>query len=385
MKRFAGRIIAGIILSGGCSLAAAQVAAGSSSGAAAGGPSSQSQMLLQFDQLRVAVPAGQPLPPPDAFEQQYVSVQQILKGDSLDQINRATAELRAKLPKPASMDHAVARANVEGAGEMAEGLVLSRVPVVGMVVETVQGGITSEVRKKHVEHQIQAIQQYSQTMLSLYQRPQLLHVSAWGDRLRVEDADTGEITLVQPDRQRRVVLTPFDKSYVIQPLAGDVSFSQFSCDSAPADVKALGSTQIADVPVQGYEYREPGQSPDGNGREITVTRYVSTYTLPLESMNALRGTDCAADSASVRNTPGGADHLVVYAGYAHDAPELDNHAQETPEAMMEMMSGQTVLWRGHLHTAPADPALFEIPPDYKPVAPVSLPAPPATTTTARSD
>ena len=81
---------------------------------------------------------------------------------------------------------------------------------------------------------------------------------------------------------------------------------------------------------------------------------------------------------SVRNTPGGADHLVVYAGYAHDAPELDNHPQETPEAMMEMMSGQTVLWRGHLHTAPADPALFEIPPDYKPAAPVSLPVAPAT-------
>jgi len=377
MNRVAPGIILGIVLAGSFSTAPAQVAAGSSA-AAASPPAPQPQMLLQFDQLRVSVPAGQSLPPPDAFEQQYASAAQMLKGDSLDQINQATAEFRSKLPKPGSTDHAMARANIEGAGEMAEGLVLSRVPVVGMVVETVQGGITSEVRKKHIEHQIQAIQQYSQTMLSLYQRPQLLHVSAWGDRLRVEDADTGEITLVQPDRQRRVVLTPFDKSYVIQPLAGDVSFSQFSCDAAPADVKALGSTQIADVPVQGYEYREPGQSPDGDGREITVTRYVSAYTLPLESMNALRGTDCAADSASVRNTPGGADHLVVYAGYAHDAPELDNHPQETPEAMMEMMSGQTVLWRGHLHTAPADPALFEIPPDYKPAAPVSLPVAPAT-------
>jgi len=377
MNRVAPGIILGIVLAGSFSTAPAQVAAGSSA-AAVGNPPTQTQMLLQFDQLRVSVPAGQPLPPPDAFEQQYASATQMLKGNTTDQVNQAVAEFRSKMPKPGSMDHAMARANIEGAGEMAEGLVLSRVPVVGMVVETVQGGITSEVRKKHVEHQLQAIQQYSQTMLSLYQRPQLLHVSAWGDRLRVEDADTGEITLVQPDRRRRVVLTPFDKSYVIQPLAGDVSFSQFSCDAAPADVKALGSTQIADVPVQGYEYREPGQSPDGDGREITVTRYVSAYTLPLESMNALRGTDCAADSASVRNTPGGADHLVVYAGYAHDAPELDNHPQETPEAMMEMMSGQTVLWRGHLHTAPADPALFEIPPDYKPAAPVSLPVAPAT-------
>jgi hypothetical protein len=375
MNRLAPGIILGIVLAGSCSTARAQVAAGSS---AVGDQAPQTQMLLQFDQLRVSVPVGQSLPPPDAFEQQYASVQQMLKGNTTDQVNQAVAEFRSKMPKPGSMDHAVARANIEGAGAMAEGLVLSRVPVVGMVVETVQGGITSEVRKKHVEHQLQAIQQYSQTMLSLYQRPQLLHVSAWGDRLRVEDADTGEITLVQPDRRRRVVLTPFDKSYVIQPLAGDVSFSQFSCDAPPADVKALGSTQIADVPVQGYEYREPGQSPDGDGRAITVTRYVSAYTLPLESMNALRGADCAAESASVRNTPGGADHLVVYAGYAHDAPELGNHPQETPEAMMEMMSGQTVLWRGHLHTAPADPALFEIPPDYKPAAPVSLPVAPAT-------
>ncbi|MGN6729447.1 MAG: hypothetical protein ACTHJG_06405 [Rhodanobacteraceae bacterium] len=377
MNRVAPGIILGILLAGSFSTAPAQVAAGSSA-AAVGNPAPQTQMLLQFDQLRMSVPAGQSLPPPDAFERQYANAAQMLKGNTTDQVNQAVAEFRSKMPKPGSMDHAMARANIEGAGEMAEGLVLSRVPVVGMVVETVQGGITSEVRKKHVEHQLQAIQQYSQTMLSLYQRPQLLHVSAWGDRLRVEDADTGEITLVQPDRRRRVVLTPFDKSYVIEPLAGDVSFSQFSCDAAPADVKALGSTQIADVPVQGYEYREPGQSPGGDGREITVTRYVSAYTLPLESMNALRGTDCAADSASVRNTPGGADHLVVYAGYAHDAPELDNHPQETPEAMMEMMSGQTVLWRGHLHTAPADPALFEIPPDYKPAAPVSLPVAPAT-------
>lgn len=381
MKRTIHGIIAAIILAGGCGPASAQAVAGSSA-AAAGVPSSQPPML-QFDQLRVSVPAGQPLPPPDAFEQQYASAQQMLKGDTMDQVNQAVAEFQAKMPKPGSMDHAVARANLEGAGEMAEGLVLSRVPVVGMVVETVQGGITSEVRKKHVEHQLEAIQQYSQAMMSLYQRPQLLHVSAWGDRLRVEDADTGEISLVQPDRQRRVVLTPFDKSYVIQPLAGDVSFSQFSCDAAPTEVKALGSTQIADVPVQGYRYKEPGRSADGNATSITVTRYVSAYTLPLESMNALRGTDCAADSASVRNTPGGADHLVVYAGYAHDAPVLDNHPEETPEAMMEMMSGQTVLWRGHLHTAPADPALFEIPADYKPAPPVSLPVPP--TTTAGSD
>ncbi|MGN6313193.1 MAG: hypothetical protein ACTHMO_05455 [Rhodanobacteraceae bacterium] len=374
MKRFTSSIL-GLSLGAACVPLFAQVAATSSG---ANTPAPQPQMLLQFDQLRVSVPAGQPLPPPGAFEQQYTSAQQLLKGDSMEQMRQASAELRSKLPKPGSTDHALARANIEGAGEMAEGLVLSRVPVVGMVVETVQGGITSEVRKKHVEHELQAIQQYSQTVMSLYQRPQLLHVSAWGGRLRVENADTGEITLVQPDRQRRVVLTPFDKSYVIQPLAGDVSFSQFSCDAAPTDVKALGSTRIADVPVQGYEYREPGQSPNGDGTEIAVTRYVSAYTLPLESMNALRGTDCAADSASVRNAPGGADHLVVYAGYAHNAPELNNHPQETPEAMMEMMSGQTVLWRGHLHVAPADPALFEVPADYKPAPPVSLPAPSTT-------
>jgi hypothetical protein len=376
MKRIASSIIAGIILAGGFGPASAQVAAGSS-GNAAGNSSTQPQMLLQFDQLRVSVPAGQPLPPPDAFEQQYASVEQMLKGDTMDQMRQASAELQAKLPKPGSMDHAVARANIEGAGEMAEGLVLSRVPVVGMVVETVQGGITSEVRKKHVEHQLQAIQQYSQAMLSLYQRPQLLHVSAWGDRLRVENVDTGEISLVQPDRQRIVVLTPFDKSYTIQPLA-NVSFSQFSCDAAPDDVDALGSTRIADVPVQGYRYKEPGKSPDGNAMAITVTRYVSDYTLPLASINALQGTDCAEDSASVRNAPGGADHLALYASYAHEASTMKEMSQEAPQVAMEMMSPQSVLWRGHLHTTPADPALFEIPPGYQPAAPVSLPVPPAT-------
>jgi hypothetical protein len=209
MKRITPGILAGIMLGVAAWPASAQVATASSA-AAAGTPAPRSATLLQFDQLRVSVPAGQPLPPPDAFEQQYASVQQMLKTDTTDQVNQAVGEFRAKMPKPGSMDHAVARANIEGAGEMAEGLVLSRVPVVGMVVETVQGGITSEVRKKHVEHQLQAIQQYSQAMMSLYQRPQLLHVSAWGDRLRVEDADTGEISLVQPDRQRIVVLTPFD-------------------------------------------------------------------------------------------------------------------------------------------------------------------------------
>lgn len=378
MKRLAPCMLA-FALAAPCAAALAQVAAGSS-GANPVAPLPQAQTVLQFDQLRVSVPAGQPLPPPDAFERQYASVQQILKGDSLDQLRQASAEFQSKMPKPGSMDHAVARANIEGVGEMAEGAVLSRVPVVGMVVETVQGGITSEVRKKHIEHQLQAIQQYSQSVMSLFQRPQLLHVSAWGNRLRVEDADTGEVTLLQPDRQRKVVLTPFDKTYVIEPLAGDVSFSQFSCDAAPADVKVLGSTQIAGVPVQGYRYRQPGQSATGDATEITVTRYVSDYTLPPASVNALQGTDCTEDSASVRDAPGGADHLVVYVGYAHDAPELDNHPRESPQAMMEMMSGQTVLWHGHLHTAPADPALFEIPADYKPAPPVSFPAPGSTST-----
>src|SRR5690348_12419284 len=239
MKRVTLGVIAAIVAGSATCSASAQVA---TSSAAAGTPAPQPPTLLQFDQLRMSVPAGQPLPPPDAFEQQYASVQQLLKGNTTDQVNQAAAEFRSKMPKPGSMDHAMARANIEGAGEMAEGLVLSRVPVVGMVVETVQGGITSEVRKKHVEHQLQAIQQYSQAMLSLYQRPQLLHVSAWGDRLRVENVDTGEISLVEPDRQRIVVLTPFDKSYTIQPLA-NVSFSQFSCEAAPDDVDALGSTR----------------------------------------------------------------------------------------------------------------------------------------------
>jgi hypothetical protein len=382
VKRIVSAILLGAALAP-CMPLSAQVAATSAgAGANAWAPAQSSGTMLQFDQLRVSVPAGQPLPSPDAFEQQYANVQQILKGDSLDQMRQASAEFRTKMPKAGSMDHAVARANIEGAGEMAEGAVLSRVPVVGMVVETVQGAITSEVRKKHEEHINEAVQQYSQSVMSLFQRPQLLHVSAWGNRLRVENADTGEVTLVQPDRRRRVVLTPFDKTYVIQPLAGDVSFSQFDCGAAPTDVKALGSEEIAGVAVQGYRYRQPGQPSAGDATEIIVTRYVSDYALPLASVNALEGTDCAEDSASVRDAPGGADHLVVYAGYAHDAPKLDNHPEQSPQAMMEMMSGQSVLWHGHLRTAPADPALFEIPPGYQPAAPVSLPAEPASAASA---
>lgn len=372
MKRFTSSIL-GLSLGAACVPLFAQVAAGSS-GVNAPAPR-QPQMLLQFDQLRLSVPAGQPLPPPDAFEQQYVAAEQMLKGETLEQVRQASAEFQSKLPKPGSTDHALARANIEGAGEMAEGLVLSRVPVVGMVVETVQGGITSEVRKKHVEHELQAIQQYSQTMMSLYQRPQLLHVSAWGDRLRVENADTNEITLVQPDRQRIVVLAPVDKTYSIQPLAGN-PFSPFSCGTAPTGVEALGSTRITGVPAQGFRYHEPGNSPSGGAMDVTVTRYISDYTLPLQSMNALLGTDCTAGSARVRNAPGGADHLALYASYAHAMPATDGMPKDMAQGIMAMMSPQTVLWRGHLHVAPADPALFEIPVDYKPAPPVALPAPP---------
>src|SRR5690242_11009495 len=140
MKRIASNILAGLVLAGCFSPAFAQVAASSS-----GSPAPQPPTLLQFDQLRVSVPAGQPLPPPDAFEAQYANVQQVLKGDTEEQMRKAVAEFQARMPKPGSTDHAMARANIEGAGSMAEGLVLSRVPVVGMVVETVQGGITSEV------------------------------------------------------------------------------------------------------------------------------------------------------------------------------------------------------------------------------------------------
>lgn len=380
MRRMTASIILALAPAGGFTAMAAQVAA-SSPGATIGTSAPSSDVLLQFDQLRVTVPAGQPLPPPDAFEQQYARAEQLLKGDSLDQIREASAKLQSRLPKPGSTDHALARANVEGAGEMAEGLVLRRVPVVGMVVEAVQGGVTSEVRKKHVEHELEAIQQYSQTMLALYQRPQLLHVSVLGNRLRVEDADTGEITLVQPDRQRTVLLTPIDKTYTIQPLTG-VSFSQFSCDAAPTDVQTLRSTQIADVPAQGYRYKEPGESPDGSAMVITVTRYVSGYTLPLASMNALQGTDCAADSARARNAPGGADHLALYTSFAHPASSMKEMSKEAPQVAMEMMSPQSVLWRGHLHTAPADAALFEIPADYKPAPPPSLPAAASSSITA---
>lgn len=384
MKRIAWAILLGAALAPCAPLSAQVEASSTGAGANAGARASaqSSATMLQFDQLRVSVPAGQPLPPPDAFEQQYANVQQLLRGDSEDQIREAAAKFQARMPKAGSMDHAMARANIEGAGEMAESAVLSRVPVVGMVVETVQGAITSEVRKKHEEHIIEAVQQYSQSMMSLFQRPQLLHVSAWGNRLRVENTDTGEVTLLQPDRRRKIVLTPFDKTYTVEPLTDAISFSQFSCDAAPADVKALGATQIAGVPAQGFRYREPGNSPDDDATKITITRYVGDYTLPLASLNALQGTDCAGDSASVRNAPGGADRLVLYEAHAHDAPVLDNHPQEPPEAMMEMMSGQTVLWHGHLRTAPADPALFEIPPGYQPAAPVSLPVAPATAASA---
>lgn len=353
----------------------AQVAAGSSgpvptASAAAPGPA------LQFDQLRILVPAGQPLPPPDAFEQQYASAEQLLKGDSAEQIRQAQADLQAKLPKmeSESMASAQAKSAALAGANLAEDVALSHVPVVGMVVEAVQGGITSEVRKKHTEHQLQAIMQYSQSMMSLYQRPLLLHVTAWNGRLRLENVDTGEITLVQPDRERVVVLQPLDKTYAIQPLRFD-PLSRFSCEATPAGLSELDAMQIASVPAQGFRYHEPGRSPQGNPLDNTVTRYVSDYTLPLESLNALEGTDCAADSARVRNAPGGADHLALYEGQAHAAPQMEG-MPDMAQGLMGRMAPQIVLWRGHLHAVSVDPALFEIPTDYKPAPPVVLQAAP---------
>ena len=353
----------------------AQVAAGSSGPVATASPAAPGP-ALQFDQLRILVPAGQPLPAPDAFEQQYASAAQLLKGDSAEQIRQAQAQLQAKLPKvkPESMASIQAKSAALAGANLAEDVALSHVPVVGMVVEAVQGGITSEVRKKHTEHQLQAIMQSSQSMMSLYQRPVLLHVTAWSGRLRFENVDTGEITLVQPDRGRVVVLQPLDKTYAIRPLSFD-PLSQFSCTAGPVDLTGLDPMQIASVPLQGFRYHESGRSPQGSPLDNTVTRYVSGYTLPLESINALEGADCTADSPRVRSAPGGADHLALYEGYAHAAPQMDG-MPDMAQGLMGMMSPQVVLWRGHLHTAPANPALFEIPADYKPAPPVVLQAEP---------
>jgi hypothetical protein len=354
----------------------AQVAA-SSSGTVATTSTSAPGPVLQFDQLRILVPAGQPLPPPDAFEQQYASAAQLLKGDSLEQIRQAQAKFQSQMPKPESIGHMQAKAAVVTGANIAEDVALSHIPVIGMVVESVQGGITSEVRKKHTEHQLQAMMQYSQSMMALYQRPLLLHVSAWNGRLRLENVDTGEITLVQPERQRVVVLQPLDRTYTIQPLEFD-PLSRFDCEAAPAGLSELGATQIAGVPLQGFRYHETGRSPQGTPLDNTVTRYASDYTLPLASIQALEGTDCTADSTRMRDTPGGADHLALYEGYAHAPAQIQGLPDNMAQGLMGMMSPQTVLWRGHLHTAPADPALFEIPAGYKPAPPVAFPVPGST-------
>lgn len=354
--------------------------------AATGTPGSGT--LLQFDELRVMVPAGQPLPAPEAFEQQYASAEQTLKSQSRDQMNQRLAKLHSRFPDPDSIRHSVRRGQVLGGIEAGVGLAFFaagmsgalpdiRIPESAVIGVGVGEGIHAEVQRKHLEHVQEAMQQYMQTAMALFSRPQLLHVSAFGDRLRVENADTGEIALVQPDRQRIVLLDPASKTYAVQPLDGN-PFTQSKCDAMPLDVTSLGSTQVAGVPAQGYRFHERGNSPGGAAMDVTVTRYVSDYTLPAAAMNALLGVNCAPDSAAMRNAPGGADHLAVYTGFAHAAPDQAAE-QGLPPGMAGMMSPQFALWRGHLRTAPADPALFEIPAGYSPAPPAPSPASTAAT------
>lgn len=374
--------ILGLSLGALCAPLFAQVAARPAG--AFGEPVPQVQ-ALQFDQLRLMVPAGQPLPPPDAFEQQYAAAQQALKADPREQEDQQLAQLRGKFPTAATIRRMEVRGEVSSG--IAEGAfaaqmlnLLPRIavpPVVGEIGLPVAEGIHSEVQRKHEEHLEQAMQQYMRIAMALFSRPQLLHVSVLGDRLRVENADTGGIVLVQPDRQRMVLLEPPDKTYTIQPLAGS-AFPQSDCDAAPVNVSPLGPARVAGVPAQGYRFDERENSPAGGAMDVTITRYVSDYTLPPDAMKALLGTNCAPDSGAMRNAPGGADHLAVYSAFAHAAVPAAAASQGMPPGLGAMMSPQFVLWRGHLHTAPVDPVLFEIPADYKPAPAATLPAPATT-------
>ncbi|MEI7037897.1 hypothetical protein [Fulvimonas yonginensis] len=325
---------------------------------------------LEFDQLSLSLPVTQAVPPPDAFEQQYlVAVRTLHDTRSPTSLQQLQALARG-LPAPGtSVSLARERAGIvaAGVGEMAQGLALRNVPLLGAAADMVE----QDVRRHAEQRQLAAMQArvarqnaWAQALLA---RPRLLHVALWDDRVRVDDLDGGQVLLILPAQGRRLLLDPASRTYRRLPAVPAPAVT--ACDSPARDVAALDNRSIDGVVAHGYRFRLAESQPFGDRvADDGHVRYVSDLALPAQVLQLLPdGAPCPPDSAAAASMPGHG-RLVLYEAIVPSRG--DASLSPEPAALAPMLERTRVLWRGHLHAlTEADRDRFAVPPDYRPADP----------------
>ena len=346
-------------------VAALATAAHASAPAAATGP------RLAFDLLSLSLPATQPAPPPEAFEQQYAAALRILRDTPSPTSPDQLQALAQGLPAPstsASLAHQRARMYAAGAGEMVQGLALRNVPVLGTAAEMVEQGVSRHAQERRmaaIQAQVARQNAWAQALLA---RPRLLHVALWDDRVRVENLDGGQVLLILPKQGQRVLLDPASRTYRLWP-AMPATPAGSGCDSPAQDVTTLDPRDIDGTSARGYRFRLAESEPlTDRTTQASHVRYVSDLAVPAQVMQlASPATTCPPDSPAATSVPG-QGHLVLYEA---TVPTTTDNGNLPPEqaAWAPMLNRTRVLWRGHLHAlTDEDRERFAIPPDYRPAA-----------------
>jgi hypothetical protein len=320
---------------------------------------------LEFDQLSLSLPAGQPAPPPEAFEQQYAAALQALQASpsptSPEQMRAWTADMPAP-SSSASLAHQRERMVAAGVGEMAQGLALRSVPLLGSAAQMVEQGVGRHVEERRMQRMQAIVARQGAWVQAMLARPRLVHVSVWGDRVRVEDRDGGEVLLILPTQ--RVLLDAASRTYrllpPLPPLPGE------ACNAPAREVTAQETRMIDGVAARGYRYRQSRLQPGtGQAREVSYLRYVGDQALPDLAQRAASASTCPAGSIAAASVPGH-DRLVLYEA-AMVAATDPGGTPPAAAALTALLDRTSVLWRGHLH--PLDEGArgrFEIPADYRP-------------------
>lgn len=334
---------------------------------------------IQFLQLAEFVPAGQPVPPPGAFEQEYAKA------------------LKAPKPTPPSKAEAVAQmAAITTANSLEQrlsgmltgklfgfiGHALSNLnPIAGMagnmLASSAEGAIDSKAQQAANAQMRSNMTMMNRHNLQRALGPRLIRISVWNNRLRVDSLTDGTAVIYRPDLHRYYLLDTAHKTYKSLPEGPAKAPIKYMCNRKVVESDKLGAVRVAGIDTVGYKTvygMSAGDMPGGGDMpfdmQAVMTDYIANVDFPYAMFSRAENVGvCPPDSPALQ-TQRPIDKLAVYSTVRSEV-KLKPGAPPQMAAMLSSMRSMqftSVMWHAHLRTlGAADEKLFEVPKGYKQV------------------
>lgn len=328
---------------------------------------------FQYDELTLQVPAGQPPPGPDAFQQRYAQ--------ALEHFATSASLASLQADAGARRDAALKALHEPDAGERIAGMLTGQVtdlisranPIAGMLF-----GMLMAAARTHGGSDVAAAEGAAREGEAKYRaeanwRPTLRRISVWDRWLRVDDLDDGSAVIHKPDVGEYLVLDTRQKTWVrlgsapVDEVARRIAADPQRCTYAlHRDTTRIGARGIDGREAEGY--RSVERNPTGNGATLVLeyTTWVSGQRIPADILDVMHGFPaCPPDSPAARSETVPDDRVTPYEAVLSRFEDAAGKALPRPAGSDD--TPDQVTFEQHLRAlTDADrERLFAVPADYR--------------------